>query len=94
MMIKITHFMMLIYLYVKSTVPVELTSHEEEYRVKAVKHIFDAYVVIEYNCSHKFAGVTWKNVRLACIDNFARNIHEALYICLIYMCYCLFTGFG
>ncbi|KAL8102152.1 hypothetical protein AgCh_026878 [Apium graveolens] len=43
--------------YYKSTIPVELTSHEEEYSVKAVKHVFDAYVVIEYTCSHKFPGV-------------------------------------
>lgn len=59
----------------KSTIPVELTSHEEEYSVKAVKHVFDAYVVIEYTCSHKFPGVTWNNVGLAChvIDIFTRK---------------------
>ncbi|RLN39967.1 hypothetical protein C2845_PM01G08390 [Panicum miliaceum] len=36
----------------KSSEPVELTEAETEYAVNVVKHIYDSYVVLQYNCTN------------------------------------------
>lgn len=36
----------------KSSEPLQLTEEETEYAVTVVKHVFDAHVVLQYNCTN------------------------------------------
>ena len=38
--------------FLQSSEPVELTEAETEYAVNVVKHIYDSYVVLQYNCTN------------------------------------------
>ncbi|KAG9440964.1 hypothetical protein H6P81_021129 [Aristolochia fimbriata] len=46
----------------KSSVPVELTEPETEYAVNVVKHIYDAHVVFQYNCTNTIPDSLLENV--------------------------------
>ncbi|KAI3441307.1 Coatomer subunit gamma [Psidium guajava] len=46
----------------KSSAPVELTEAETEYAVNVVKHIFDHYVVFQYNCTNTIPEQLLENV--------------------------------
>lgn len=41
----------------------ELTEAETEYSVNAVKHIFPAHIVLQFNCTNTIAEQVLENVR-------------------------------
>ncbi|TVU47821.1 hypothetical protein EJB05_07430 [Eragrostis curvula] len=62
----------------KSTEPVELTEAETEYAVNVVKHIYDSYVVLQYNCTNTIQEQLLENVTV-CVD--ATDAEEFSGIC-------------
>lgn len=53
---------MLIFLILQSSEPVELTEAETEYAVNVVKHIYDNYIVFQYNCTNTIEEQLLENV--------------------------------
>ncbi|CAM0152592.1 unnamed protein product [Urochloa decumbens] len=62
----------------KSSEPVELTEAETEYAVNVVKHIYDSYVVLQYNCTNTIEEQLLEDVTV-CVD--ASDAEEFSEIC-------------
>ncbi|CAL4938408.1 unnamed protein product [Urochloa decumbens] len=62
----------------KSSEPVELTEAETEYAVNVVKHIYDSYVVVQYNCTNTIEEQLLEDVTV-CVD--ASDAEEFSEIC-------------
>ncbi|CAN6301654.1 unnamed protein product [Urochloa humidicola] len=62
----------------KSSEPVELTEAETEYAVNVVKHIYDSYVVLQYNCTNTIEEQLLEDVTV-CVD--ASDAEELSEIC-------------
>ncbi|CAN6290123.1 unnamed protein product [Urochloa humidicola] len=62
----------------KSSEPVELTEAETEYAVNVVKHIYDSYVVLQYNCTNTIEEQLLEDVTV-CVD--ATDAEEFSEIC-------------
>ncbi|KAF8684302.1 hypothetical protein HU200_044353 [Digitaria exilis] len=62
----------------KSSEPVELTEAETEYAVNVVKHIYENYVVFQYNCTNTIEEQLLENVTV-CVD--ASDAEEFSEIC-------------
>lgn len=54
--------MLLYFLLVQSSAPVELTEAETEYAVNVVKHVYDGHVVFQYNCTNTIPEQLLENV--------------------------------
>ncbi|KAI6677768.1 hypothetical protein NL676_038564 [Syzygium grande] len=60
----------------KSSAPVELTEAGTEYAVNVVKHIFDSYVVFQYNCTNTIPEVFLENVAVIVDSSDAEEFSE------------------
>ncbi|XP_030523278.1 coatomer subunit gamma [Rhodamnia argentea] len=60
----------------KSSAPVELTEAETEYAVNVVKHIFDHYVVFQYNCTNTIPEQLLENVTVVVDASEAEEFSE------------------
>lgn len=49
----------------KSSPPVQLTEDETEYTVVVIKHVFDAHVVLQFNCTNTVQEQVLENVSVA-----------------------------
>ncbi|GAX76799.1 hypothetical protein CEUSTIGMA_g4245.t1 [Chlamydomonas eustigma] len=49
----------------KSCEPVRLTEEDTEYSIFAVKHVYDAHVVVQFNCTNTIAEQVLENVTVA-----------------------------
>ncbi|PWZ53577.1 Coatomer subunit gamma-1 [Zea mays] len=62
----------------KSSEPMELTEAETEYAVSVVKHIYDGYIVLQYNCANTIEEQLLEDVTV-CVD--ASDAEEFSEIC-------------